>query len=268
MIVGISRTGLPFKWFCLIRNKKGFSLFKSSLLSFIQRVSKKQTSIPALSRDSTFSIKGGLFCYLRHRSRLYFFSSSVSDAVGFRQRQLSTNWGPWAWIASQQGAPLQWEGACSEALLAGQQQLKEHKEHQDVRRGLAPVRASAWGLIHAGAASFSHLGVSVSLWGLYFFYSAVCIRPWCCCCKEGKPVIFSVFIVLHFGLETGKKMMVGGALGSYIDQPGLERLRKYKYVSVGSTPMDRLLNPFWNFVVSWIPVVSSLSFTPLCPCLC
>lgn len=48
--------------------------------------------------------------------------------------------------------------------------------------------------------------------------------------------------------------MVGGALGSYIDQPGLERLRKYKYVSVGSTPIDRLLNPFWNIVVSWIPV--------------
>lgn len=49
-------------------------------------------------------------------------------------------------------------------------------------------------------------------------------------------------------------MMVAGAFGSFLDRRALDQLSKYKYVSVGSTPIDRLMNPFWNLVVSYIPV--------------
>lgn len=66
--------------------------------------------------------------------------------------------------------------------------------------------------------------------------------------------------------------MMGATFGSYIDRPGLEQLRKYKYVSVGSTPIDRLMNPFWNAVVTYIPMVSLLCvfslFVFLHLCLC
>ncbi|XP_026192112.1 uncharacterized protein LOC113147075 [Cyclospora cayetanensis] len=47
---------------------------------------------------------------------------------------------------------------------------------------------------------------------------------------------------------------MGVALGSYIDQHGLEQLGKYRYVSAGSTPIDRLMQPFWDAVVSFIPM--------------
>ncbi|KAL8450548.1 hypothetical protein Emed_002420 [Eimeria media] len=59
--------------------------------------------------------------------------------------------------------------------------------------------------------------------------------------------------------------MAGGAFGCYIDRQGLERLSKYKYVSVGSTPIDRLMGPFWNAVVNRIPLSLSVSWCVRCP---
>ncbi|OEH75505.1 macrophage erythroblast attacher [Cyclospora cayetanensis] len=50
------------------------------------------------------------------------------------------------------------------------------------------------------------------------------------------------------------EVIMGVALGSYIDQHGLEQLGKYRYVSAGSTPIDRLMQPFWDAVVSFIPM--------------
>jgi len=39
----------------------------------------------------------------------------------------------------------------------------------------------------------------------------------------------------------------------YITNAGLMNLKNYKYVSGGYSPLDKLMNPYWEFVVSLVP---------------
>lgn len=42
----------------------------------------------------------------------------------------------------------------------------------------------------------------------------------------------------------------------YISQEGLENLKKYKYVSGGRTKIDEIMNHWWEFVTTLMPMVS------------
>lgn len=44
----------------------------------------------------------------------------------------------------------------------------------------------------------------------------------------------------------------------YITQEGLANLKKYKYVSGGRTILDNLMNPWWEFVTTCMPMVGEL----------
>ncbi len=41
----------------------------------------------------------------------------------------------------------------------------------------------------------------------------------------------------------------------YITEKGLENLKTYKYTSGGRTFFDNLLNPWWEFVTTLLPMV-------------
>jgi hypothetical protein len=41
----------------------------------------------------------------------------------------------------------------------------------------------------------------------------------------------------------------------FISQEGLANLKKYKYMSGGRTFFDTLLNPWWEFVTTLMPMV-------------
>ena len=43
----------------------------------------------------------------------------------------------------------------------------------------------------------------------------------------------------------------------YITEEGLENLKNYKYVSGGYSEVDKIMNPYWEFVVKLIPLVKS-----------
>ncbi|KYK62918.1 CDP-alcohol phosphatidyltransferase superfamily protein [Toxoplasma gondii TgCatPRC2] len=49
-------------------------------------------------------------------------------------------------------------------------------------------------------------------------------------------------------------MMVGGVFGCFITRQGLEELRRYEYRGGGSTPIDRLMNPWWDYVAGKLPL--------------
>jgi hypothetical protein len=42
----------------------------------------------------------------------------------------------------------------------------------------------------------------------------------------------------------------------FITEEGLANLKKYKYVSGGRTLLDNLMNPWWEFVTTLMPMVS------------
>lgn len=42
----------------------------------------------------------------------------------------------------------------------------------------------------------------------------------------------------------------------FITQEGLQNLKQYKYVSGGRTFFDNLLNPWWEYVTTMMPIVS------------
>lgn len=44
----------------------------------------------------------------------------------------------------------------------------------------------------------------------------------------------------------------------YITDDGLKALKSYKYVSGGSSYVDKIMNHWWEFFVKLIPLVSSL----------
>ena len=47
-----------------------------------------------------------------------------------------------------------------------------------------------------------------------------------------------------------------GSIFNYISEPGLEKLKEFKYVAGSYTIGDRLMQPFWNFIVTLMPMVS------------
>ena len=47
---------------------------------------------------------------------------------------------------------------------------------------------------------------------------------------------------------------------TYISKEGLDNLSKYKYVSGGYTDLDTMMNPWWEFVVTLVPIVKSQLF--------
>ncbi|PFH33487.1 CDP-alcohol phosphatidyltransferase superfamily protein [Besnoitia besnoiti] len=63
-------------------------------------------------------------------------------------------------------------------------------------------------------------------------------------------------------------MMVGGWFGCFITREGLEELRRYEYKGAGSTPIDRLLNPWWEYVASKLPLWLSPNVLTLLGFLC
>ncbi|PHJ17197.1 cdp-alcohol phosphatidyltransferase superfamily protein [Cystoisospora suis] len=69
-------------------------------------------------------------------------------------------------------------------------------------------------------------------------------------------------------------MMVGGLFGCFITRDGLEQLKHYEYRGGGSTPIDRILNPWWEFVASKLPlwlspnVLTLLGFVCTLLCMC
>lgn len=60
----------------------------------------------------------------------------------------------------------------------------------------------------------------------------------------------------------------------------LDGLKRYKYVSGGYSPLDNVMNPYWEAVVKLLPMVGRFSFAslllggslpsppapPVCPC--
>ena len=44
----------------------------------------------------------------------------------------------------------------------------------------------------------------------------------------------------------------------YITDDGLKDIKSYKYVSGGSSYVDKIMNHWWEFFVKLIPLVSSL----------
>lgn len=43
----------------------------------------------------------------------------------------------------------------------------------------------------------------------------------------------------------------------YITEDGLKALKNYKYVSGGSSQVDKIMNHWWEFFVKLLPMVSS-----------
>lgn len=42
----------------------------------------------------------------------------------------------------------------------------------------------------------------------------------------------------------------------YISQEGLDNLKKYKYISGGRTALDNIMNHWWEFVTTCMPMVT------------
>ena len=47
----------------------------------------------------------------------------------------------------------------------------------------------------------------------------------------------------------------------FITKEGLTNLKNYKYVSGGYSPLDKIMNHWWEYVATWIPMVSHLILT-------
>jgi hypothetical protein len=47
----------------------------------------------------------------------------------------------------------------------------------------------------------------------------------------------------------------------FITKDGLDNLKKYKYISGGYSPIDKIMNHWWEYVATWIPMVFSFRMT-------
>ena len=45
----------------------------------------------------------------------------------------------------------------------------------------------------------------------------------------------------------------------FITEEGLQNLKNYKYVSGGYSELDKIMNHYWEFVVTFIPMVFSIA---------
>lgn len=46
----------------------------------------------------------------------------------------------------------------------------------------------------------------------------------------------------------------------FITEEGLDNLKKYKYISGGYSPADKIMNHWWEFFVKLMPMVKTLHF--------
>ena len=67
---------------------------------------------------------------------------------------------------------------------------------------------------------------------------------------------FNYSPVTQMGKHDKKQKSTPGSIFNYISEEGLETLHDYKYVSGGYSPLEDFLMPFFNWVVTLIPMVS------------